>query len=68
MSEEPSRIGQPTGAMACASCMSISQEQLIENEQSRLQQQKVGYPDRKNREQQKQAEERAHQDAFKRKG
>jgi hypothetical protein len=54
-------------ALACASCSSISQEKLMENEQSRVQQERKGYFDRESSEQQKKADERAHQEKLRRK-
>jgi hypothetical protein len=50
------------GAMLCPSCASLSQEQIIANQQSRLRQQEKGYFDRENSAQQKKADERAHQE------
>ena len=51
----------PAGVLMGGSCTSISQEQLMANEQSRVQQERKGYFDRESSEQQREADERAEQ-------
>jgi uncharacterized lipoprotein YajG len=71
MKMNPQRIVQllmlSAGAMLCASCASMSQEQIIANQQSRLQQQEKGYFDRESGAQQKKADERAQQEKLREK-
>jgi hypothetical protein len=53
--------------MICASCESLSQEQILANEQSRVQQERKGYFDRESSAAQKKAEEHAAHEALRRK-
>ena len=55
------------GASVCGSCTSISQEQLLANEQSQVQDERNGSFDRESSEQQKKADEGAHQEQLRRK-
>jgi hypothetical protein len=54
-------------AMLYTSCASLSQDQIIANERTRLQQERRGYFDPENSVQQKKADERAHHEALRRK-
>jgi len=55
------------GSSASVSCTSISAEQALKNEHSRLGQQRIGVEDREDGRQQKKDEERAFQEELKRK-
>jgi hypothetical protein len=54
-------------AMVCVSCTSMSQEQLTENERSRLQQERKGYFDREKSEHEKKADDRRRLEELRRK-
>jgi hypothetical protein len=53
--------------LLCASCASLSQEEIVANEQSRVQQERKGYFDRESSVQQKRAEQRAAEETLRRK-
>ena len=55
------------GASVGGSCSAISQEQLLANEQSRVQQERKGYLDRENSEQLRKADELTRQEKLRRK-
>lgn len=56
-----------SGAFATTSCSSISPARALNNETSRLQQQRAGYEDREDAKQQKKDEEYAFQEELRRK-